>query len=47
MIAGSPRELVPDDHVLARVDRVLDLSWLLVECESALKGTYTTSEIAH
>ena len=22
------RQLVPDDHVLARVDRVLDLSWL-------------------
>lgn len=27
-ITGSLRELVPDDHVLARVDRVLDLSWL-------------------
>ena len=26
--AGSLRELVPDDHVLARVARVLDLSWL-------------------
>ena len=26
MMAGSLRDLVPDDHVLARVDRVLDLS---------------------
>jgi len=25
---GSLRDLVPDDHILARVDRVLDLSWL-------------------
>ena len=29
-ITGSLRQLVPDDHVLARVDRVLDLSWLRV-----------------
>ena len=27
-LCGSLRDLVPDDHVLARVDRVLDLSWL-------------------
>ena len=27
-ISGSLRQLIPDDHVLARVDRVLDLSWL-------------------
>lgn len=27
-ITGSLRQLVPDDHVLARVDSVLDLSWL-------------------
>src|SRR3954451_15882885 len=27
-ITGSLRQLVPDDHILARVDRVLDLSWL-------------------
>ncbi len=26
--AGSLRDLIPDDHILARVDRVLDLSWL-------------------
>ena len=28
MVCGSLRDLVPDDHVLARVDRVLDLGWL-------------------
>src|SRR4051795_6946123 len=27
-VTGSLRQLVPDDHILARVDRVLDLSWL-------------------
>lgn len=27
-ITGSLRQLVPDDHILARVDRVLDLGWL-------------------
>ena len=27
-ITGSLRQLVPDEHVLMRVDRVLDLSWL-------------------
>ena len=27
-ISGSLRQLVPDDHILARVDRVLDLAWL-------------------
>jgi len=27
-ITGSLRQLVPDEHILARVDRVLDLSWL-------------------
>ncbi len=30
-MAGSLRDLVSDDHVLARVDRVLDLSWLRAE----------------
>src|SRR5579863_777575 len=28
---GSLRDLIPDDHVLVRVDRVLDLSWLRAE----------------
>src|SRR6476620_11782260 len=27
-ITGSLRQLIPNDHVLVRVDRVLDLSWL-------------------
>ena len=27
-VAGSLRDVLPDDHVLVRVDRVLDLSWL-------------------
>jgi IS5 family transposase len=27
-VAGSLRELLPDDHILMRVDRVLDLGWL-------------------
>jgi transposase len=30
-ITGSLRQLIPDDHVLARVGRVLDLSWLRQE----------------
>lgn len=28
LMVGSLRQLVPDDHVLARVDRVLELDWL-------------------
>ena len=27
-ITGSLRQLLPDDHILVRVDRVLDLTWL-------------------
>ncbi len=27
-VRGSLGDLVPDDHVLARVDAVLDLGWL-------------------
>jgi len=27
-VAGSLRDLLPDDHVFVRVDRVLDSSWL-------------------
>jgi transposase len=30
-ITGSLRQLVPDEHVLARVERVLDLTWLREE----------------
>ena len=32
-VAGSLRELLPDDHVLVRIDRVLDLGWLRAEVE--------------
>ena len=34
-ITGSLRQLVPDDHILARVDRVLDLGWLRGEVGDA------------
>lgn len=27
-VAGSMRDLIPDDHILKRVDKILDLSWL-------------------
>ena len=27
-ISGSLKQLIPDDHVLARFDRILDLAWL-------------------
>lgn len=30
-VAGSLRELLPGDHVLVRIDRVFDLSWLRAE----------------
>ena len=30
-ITGSLEQLVPEDHVLARVGRVLDLGWLREE----------------
>ena len=30
-ITGSLRGLIPDDHVLVRVDQVLDLGWLRAE----------------
>ena len=31
LVAGSLRDFVPDHHVLARVDKVLDLGWLRAE----------------
>ena len=40
-VAGSLDRLIPDDHVLVRVDRVLDLSWLraeVAECYCADNG---------
>ena len=36
LIAGSLRDFIPDDHVLARVDKVLDLGWLRAE----VRGCY-------
>jgi len=30
-VAGSLRDLIPNDHILARVDLILDLSWLREE----------------
>ena len=30
-ITGSLRQLIPDDHMLVRIDRALDLSWLRSE----------------
>ncbi len=33
-VACSLRELIPDDHILRRVDKVLDLSWLREEVAS-------------
>ena len=36
LMAGSLRDLVSDDHVLARVDRILDLGWLRAE----VRGCY-------
>ena len=40
-VTGSLDQLVPEDHLLARVDRVLDLGWLreeVAECYSADNG---------
>lgn len=35
-VAGPLRDLIPDDHILKRVDKVLDLSWLRDE----VRGLY-------
>ena len=40
-VAGSLEQLVPEDHILARVYRVLDLGWLreeVVDCYCSAKG---------
>src|SRR5688572_5600870 len=39
-VAGSLRDLLPDDHILVRVARVLDLGWLHEEV-AALYGAST------
>ena len=35
VMVGSLRKLLPDDHILVQVDRVLDLSWLAAEVGDA------------
>jgi hypothetical protein len=35
VVAGSLRDLIPDDHILVRVGRVLDLGWLRAEIAGA------------
>ncbi len=37
-VTGSLDQLVPEDHVLARVDRVLDLGWLREEVADCYCG---------
>ncbi len=40
-VAGSLRQLIPDDHILVRVDKVLDLGWLrssVSECYDLHQG---------
>ena len=40
-VAGSLDQLVPEDHVLARVDRVIELGWLreeVADCYCADNG---------
>jgi len=39
-VAGPLRDLIPDDHILKRVDRVLDLAWLRAE----VQGCYDTAQ---
>lgn len=41
-VAGSLRDLLPNDHVLVRVDRVLDLSWLHDEIADLYDAAATT-----
>ena len=39
-IACSMRDLVPDDHILKLVDKVLDLSWLREEVRDLYSETH-------
>ena len=41
-VCGSLRDLVPDDHILVRADRVLELGWLHEEVAEAYA---TTSDV--
>jgi hypothetical protein len=38
-VAAPLRELIPDDHILKRIDRILDLSWLRKEVEACYDTT--------
>jgi hypothetical protein len=45
-VACPLRELVPEDHILRRVDRVLDLGWLrdeVADCYCADNGRPSTN----
>jgi hypothetical protein len=35
-VSGSLRDLLPDEHVLVRVDHILDLGWLHDEVQDDL-----------
>jgi transposase len=37
-VAGPLRDLIPDEHILKRVDRVLDLSWLRAEVQTCYEA---------
>lgn len=39
-VAGSRKDLLPEDHVLVRVDKVLDLGWL----EAEVADLYSTDK---
>jgi len=39
-VAGPLRDLIPDDHILKQVDRILDLSWLREE----VRDTYSEGQ---
>src|SRR6516164_2194161 len=42
-ISGSLRQLIPDDHMLVRVERVLDLSWLRSHCCNSFNAATAAS----
>src|SRR5215475_1549509 len=49
LITGSLRQLIRDDHVLVRVDRVLNLSWLrdeVADCYCCDDGPGIDPEVA-
>ena len=38
-MTGSLKELIPSDHILKRVDKVLDISWLHKEVSDCCCGS--------